>query len=274
MTIDEAKLGSLKAARAKDWDNVAKLMPELTSDAIFGVTASAAEALLDAVHAAPGKRLLDVAMGPGLVVPAIQRRGVELVGLDFAPTMVEEARRRFPELKVVLGDAENLDFPDATFDAVICNFGINGFPQPERALAEALRVVRPGGHHAFTTWCEHEGNDLFELARDAIRRHIELPPDGGQKRAWRPDEAGELLRQAGFVDVRAEVIRLAARPRTSREVLDLVYTTGRLLRVVSAQDAPTRQRIEAEIVEQTRRYDRGHGIELAMPTVLARGTKR
>src|SRR5437762_14284440 len=86
----------------------------------FGlVTAQAIPALLEAIGARPGVRLLDVATGPGYVANAAAEKGAIVTGIDFSPTMVEIVKRLYPTIDVREGDAQALDFADGSFDAVI-----------------------------------------------------------------------------------------------------------------------------------------------------------
>ena len=109
----------------------------------FGrATAHIAPPLLDAASVGRGIRLLDVACGPGYVANAGAERGASVVGVDFAPTMVEQARKRYPAVRFEIGDAEALAFDAGSFDALTCAFGIGHFADPDRAMREALRVLR------------------------------------------------------------------------------------------------------------------------------------
>ena len=82
-------------------------------------TAGALEALLDAARVRAGSRVLDVGAGPGRATARAVARGAEAIGVDFSPSMVKQARGRYPRLDFREGDAEALPFADATFDAVI-----------------------------------------------------------------------------------------------------------------------------------------------------------
>jgi ubiquinone/menaquinone biosynthesis C-methylase UbiE len=142
-------LGSFKGLEYAGWQKGAA-----SYDDLFGsVTRFAMVPLLDATDVRAGSQVLEVCCGPGYGAGAALSRGASAVGIDFAPAMVEAARRRYPKAVFKQGDAEALDLDTGAFDAVICAFGINHLQRPESAIAEALRVLRPGGKYAFTMWC-------------------------------------------------------------------------------------------------------------------------
>jgi len=108
-----------------------------------------------------GGRTLEVAVGTGLNLPHYPA-GLQLTGLERSPRMAGLARRRADELGLTvdlrIGDAQQLPFPDAWFDTVVCTFALCCIPDERRALAEMARVVRPGGlllladHVRSTAW--------------------------------------------------------------------------------------------------------------------------
>ena len=102
-------------------------------------------ATVRAVDPQPGERVLDIAAGTGTSSIALAKSGADVVALDFSTGMVEEGRRRHPELTFVQGDAEKLPFGDEEFDAVTISFGLRNVNQPQVALAEMQRVLKPGG---------------------------------------------------------------------------------------------------------------------------------
>ncbi len=93
-------------------------------------------------------RVLEVAIGTGLNLPHYPA-GVALIGIELSPAMLALADRRAAELDrevdLRVGDAEALEFDDATFDTVVCTFSLCAIPDHRRAVAEMVRVLRPGG---------------------------------------------------------------------------------------------------------------------------------
>ena len=102
-------------------------------------------ATVRAVDPRPGERILDVAAGTGTSSAALARTGATVVALDFSAGMIEEGRRRHPELEFVEADAEKLPFGDDEFDAASISFGLRNVEHPKTALAEMYRVLKPGG---------------------------------------------------------------------------------------------------------------------------------
>lgn len=114
----------------------------------FGNDALWRAATTRAVAPRPGERILDLAAGTASSSASLARSGAEVVAADFSPGMLAEGRRRhghLPNLSFVEADAVNLPFADDEFDAVTMSYGLRNVQDPERALAELLRVTRPGG---------------------------------------------------------------------------------------------------------------------------------
>lgn len=103
-----------------------------------------------------GQRVLDVACGTGVVAVTAARQGARVTGLDLTPELIERARENSAIAKVDVdwhvGDAEELPFENGAFDVVVSQFGHMFAPRPEVAVAELLRVLKPGGTIAFATW--------------------------------------------------------------------------------------------------------------------------
>lgn len=101
-----------------------------------------------ALQTGPGQRVLDMAAGTGTSSAAIAKTGATVVAADFSPGMIAEGRRRHPDvpnLSFVEADATQLPFDDESFDAVTISFGLRNVVDVDAALAEFLRVTKPGG---------------------------------------------------------------------------------------------------------------------------------
>jgi SAM-dependent methyltransferase len=153
-----------------DWDSCARLIEPVGA------------VVLDRIDVRSGLDLLDVGTGTGgnVAIPAA-RRGANVVGLDIAPELFEHARRRAAEAGVdiewVEGDAQEMPFTDESFDRVISTFGAMFAPDHERAAAELVRVCRPGGRVAMTTWVtDGYAGEIFKLTGS----FLPPPPAGVQ----------------------------------------------------------------------------------------------
>jgi SAM-dependent methyltransferase len=101
-----------------------------------GITEHAITPLLDAAQVRTGMRVLDVASGPGRLTSAAAARGALAVGCDLAPAMVDLARSLNPSIRFDEASADALPYSAASFEALLCAFGIGHFPDPERVMAE------------------------------------------------------------------------------------------------------------------------------------------
>src|SRR6187397_46793 len=114
------------------------------------------ELLIEALDVHSTEHVLDVATGSGNAALAAARRGCEVVGIDYVPALLQRGRVRAAaeqlDVDFVEGDAENLPFPDASFDAVLSIYGVMFAPNHRRTAAELVRVCRPGGRIALASW--------------------------------------------------------------------------------------------------------------------------
>jgi trans-aconitate methyltransferase len=102
------------------------------------------EALLQLLAPRPGERILDLGCGTGHLTAQIAAAGAEVVGIDRAPSMIEEARRNYPGLRFALADARDFTFEEP-FDAVLSNAVLHWVRPPEAAVACVRRALKPGG---------------------------------------------------------------------------------------------------------------------------------
>jgi ubiquinone/menaquinone biosynthesis C-methylase UbiE len=144
---------------------------------IATTVAAAAEAFVGGLPVKPGARVLDVACGTGNSAIPMARRGAVVTGVDIAPNLLEQARQRAAAegLSIAFdeGDAEQLPYPDASFDMAVTMFGAMFAPRPELVATEFGRVLRPGGVLAMANWTPTGfAGQMFKV----MSRHAPPPP--------------------------------------------------------------------------------------------------
>jgi SAM-dependent methyltransferase len=170
--------------------------------------APAAESLVDAVGAARGMDVLDVATGTGNTALRAARRGARVVGVDLTPELLAVARDTATaeglEVDFLEGDAEALEFEEDRFDRVLSTFGVVFAPRPAVAAGELSRVCTPGGMIGLTAW---PGDGLPAAIKARAREHLpgrpgdDAPPPAA---AWATEERVRELFAPRGVEVRVE----------------------------------------------------------------------
>ena len=221
-------LARYKAAQQEVWSGFAP---------IAAGTTPAAARLVSHAGVRAGQRVLDVACGTGVVAVTAARRGAHTTGLDLTPTLLEHARQNASTAGVEIdfheGDVEALPFEDGRFDVVLSQFGHIFAPRPGVAVGELLRVLRPGGTLAFSTWPPHLFVGRFFAV---VARAMPSPPPGfSPPELWgEPRFVREQLGNA-VTDVRFDMGRIlspALSPQHNRVFSE--RTIGPLTRAVDA----------------------------------------
>ena len=166
--------------------------------------------LVRAVAAAPATRALDLCCGHGIVTEELARTGAAVTALDFSPAMLLMARERVLEATFVEGDASDLPFGDATFDAVTIGLGVLHMARPDRALREARRVLVRGGRIALTCWLGPDRSFAMRIVSEAIAKHGDpnvAMPEAPPNFAFAEEEVAlPALREAGFTKAEMTII--------------------------------------------------------------------
>ena len=261
----------LKAAQREGWSVFAPMET--------GTTMPAFE-LVRFAGVSPGERVLDVACGTGVVAITAARVGTVVEGLDLTPALLERARQSAVlagfQINFREGDAEVLPYPNGSFDVVLSQFGHMFAPRPEVTVSEMLRVLRPGGRLAFSTW---PPDDYVGRFFTLVGRHGPPPPAGTPTPAppprWGDPEVvrqrlGDQVTDLSFV--RGEMVVPALSPEHVRKVMET--TIGPFIRVVdSLRSAPEKlEKLRSEVLELTREY--WHQNRMRQVFLMSRATKR
>jgi SAM-dependent methyltransferase len=232
-------LSQFKEAQKQGWAHFAPLEAHTTP---------AAPRLVKHAGVRSGHRVLDVACGTGVVAVTAARLGAHVTGLDLTPELLERARENARVAGVEVdwheGDVEQMPFGDAAFDVVLSQFGHIFAPRPQVAVAELLRVLKPGGTIAFSTWPP----ELLIGRLFALTGRYMPPPPPGVTPPWLwgdPNVVRERLGAAvkDLVFDRARMLVPSLSPQHSRRNSE--RTAGPLVKLVELLTATDPGRLAA-----------------------------
>jgi ubiquinone/menaquinone biosynthesis C-methylase UbiE len=243
------------------------------------VTALAVRSLLDAARVRPGMNLLDVATGPGVLAAEANALGIGYTGIDLSPGMIELAKTSYPGIEFHVADVEHLPFADASFDAVVCNFGLGHFPYPEASVTECVRTLKPGGRIALSWWDDLNKQRIQGLFREAIAEigataPPEVPKGYSVLRFADTGEFRRLLEGAGLTDVSVEDHQtsylISDVDTLWRGGLGSFAVTGS---AIAHQDAATQAAIRAALERRAEVYRTSAGLNLPIAFKIGAGQK-
>jgi ubiquinone/menaquinone biosynthesis C-methylase UbiE len=240
------------------------------------IGAPVAADLLEAARLQPGERVLDVACGTGVVTRlAAERVGASgaVAGLDVTPAMLAVARRESPPgVRWYEASAESMPLPDASFDVVLCQMGLQFVADKPAALREMRRVLAPGGRALLSV--PGPTPALFDIMSQALSREIGPEAAGFMPAVFSLHDARELerlLREAGFARAEARSAPKALRVSAPREFLwEYLHSTPLGPTVMAAAEAK-RAALESEVVARWQPFavDGGMRLEVGMTTAVA-----
>jgi SAM-dependent methyltransferase len=246
----------------------------------FGaVTGRLVEPLLDLARVGPGRRVLDVATGPGYVAAEAARRGAAVWGVDVAEAMVVRARAEHPRIEFSQADAQSLPFEDGAFDAVVGNFGLPHFGRPELAVAEGARVLAPGGRVALTTWDAPAEMRMFGVFLEAVAEAGAGPPDGLPPgpdvfRFSDNEEFRRLFEGQGLLEVEVRHIAFTHPVRSFGDFWGALQRgTVRMASLLLGQSEETRERVRAALERRLAAYRTDGRFDVPVSVKLAAGRK-
>lgn len=200
-------IATFKEAQRKGWAHFAPLE---------AVTTPAAAMLVKFAGVRAGQNLLDVGCGTGVVAVTASRLGARVSGFDLTPELLARAKENSQMAEVEIdwreGDVEELPFDDAAFDVVLSQFGHMFAPRPDVAVAEMLRVLKPGGTIAFATWppqfCVGRSFTLVGSYMPPPPPGVSPPPEWGDPTTVR-ERLGKAVRDITFHSERMLVAALS-----------------------------------------------------------------
>ena len=203
----------MASASNAPWSNVGGSAAEEYQRVIVpAMMAPLAPALIELAQIGNGDAVLDVACGTGVVTQLVAKRvgaSGRVVGLDLNAAMLGIARslpsKDIVPVEWIEASAQAMPFPDAVFDAVVCQHGLQQFPDRPLALSEMRRVLKPGGRMAVSVWAGIEQNPAMAALVDALARHVGEAAAQNRRAPFRLDDKTlfDLLAAANLRDVRA-----------------------------------------------------------------------
>jgi enediyne biosynthesis protein CalE5 len=256
-----ASLAEVREAQKRHWTAVADAWGkwfDWTEQNFAPLTAW----LHDATGWRPGANVLDIGCGsgyPSLAVARAVRPGGTVTAIDISPKMIEVASRRAAEagvdnLDFREMDADALHFPDGTFDAVTCVCTLMFSPEPERAIGEMRRVLKPRGRAGIVVWDQASLNPFSMVLAEVMSRFIALPPLPGPGvpgpfRFGASDALESVLRSGGFSTVTIADLAMTFNFASIDEYLQLVSEVAGWTRRLQALSANELSRLRQAVAD-------------------------
>lgn len=252
---------------------------------VLGWHAPFGNALIEESRLRPDSWMLDVATGtgePGLTAARLVPEGtVTLTDLSEGMLLVarENAQARgLGNVRIVASDAAALPFDDGTFDAVVCRFGFMFFPDMSAALAEMVRVAKPGARICAAVWSRAAENPWASLILGTIARHAELPvPPSDTPGLFRCAAQGFMSRvfsQGGLLEVSERKVSTDMMPESPEIYWEFMTDIAAPVVVGLAKaDKEARELIRAEVFQLLGRYEHDGALRLRSTATIAAGTR-
>ncbi|MDQ6967938.1 MAG: class I SAM-dependent methyltransferase [Mariprofundaceae bacterium] len=250
-------------------------------------SAPVSQRMLEMVGAAPGFQLLDIASGTG--EPSISAAHIVgakggVIGIDLAEPMLEVAREKamrqeLKNIKFRVMDAELLDFPVETFDAMTMRWGLMFMPNPDKCLASVYKVLRPQARISLACWVEVERNPFVGILLKVLSRYMDMPvrePKAPGIFAFaNPDYLHDTIAAAGFSDIKLEemvidVLEVEDGRAYWEAISDLAAP---VMALVNQLDTATRAAYINDVIQTADTLKEGESLRLQGTTWIATAVK-
>ncbi len=227
-----------------------------------------AEMLCEAVDLHPGQRVLDVACGNGNAALAAARRFGEVVGVDYVAALLEDGRRRAQaegwQVDFREGDAEDLPFPDDSFDVVLSTIGAMFAPDQEKTASELLRVCRPGGKIGLANWAPDGFIGVFSRT---INKYVPPPPSLKPNVLWGSEERLRELLGDGVSSLQTTRRSFVFRYPSAKDFVDYFRTYfGPIQKAFEALDETGQEALTRDVEDVIQRYNRSGDATAVWPS--------
>ena len=238
--------------------------------------------LCDAAGLKPGHVALDLACGSGQPSATAAQRvrpGGRIVATDLSPDMVAVTQRKAQALGLDNLEAREMDmqaltFPDASFDAATCRFGLMFCPDPAKAASEIRRVLKPGARFATAVWDVPAKNPFFTSISGVLPEFVPVPPPDptapGVFRLAPPGELERVLKAGGFSTVSVEARPITLTYGSLDEYWEIQTALAAPLRAALASLSPERiEQLKAKVFEALKPHLDGQAVKLAAVPLCA-----
>jgi SAM-dependent methyltransferase len=238
--------------------------------------------MCDAAGIAPGQTVLDLACGsgnPSSTAAERVRPGGRVVATDLSPDMVAVTKRKAQTLGLDNLEAREMDmqalaFPDASFDAATCRFGLMFCPDPGKAVSEIRRVLKPGARFSATVWGVPAKNPFFTSITGVLGEFVPLPPPDptapGVFRLAPPGELERLLNGGGFSSVAVEERPITLTYESLDQYWEIQTALAAPLRsALASLSADKIEQLKAKVFEALKPHMDGRAVKLAAVPLCA-----
>ena len=241
---------------------------------------SAQESLLVEVNPTSGERLLDVSCGTGLVtipIAAIIHPSGSVIGIDLSEGMIREAESRIEHkdldnIQFKHMDAEELKFSENLFDAVICSLGLMYYPNPQKALREMYRVLKPGGRMAALVWGAREECGWAEIFPIVDRRvQTDVCPLFFQMGTG--NTLSDAFKSTGFTNILSKRFTSTLYFRSDEEACVAAFLGGAVALAYQKFDDRTKQEVHQEYLASIDKYREDRSYNVPGEFVIVNGIK-